>query len=331
MIDIKSYLYDVNPYQAFRDKFDEEEIFQVLYGDIIEFGVRTNSPLREDNTPSWIISSKYGLVTYKDFAKKDSGDLYTFIMKYEELPNKFSALGYIEKALKDPPKRDKNKVYKDPDPVVLKVKYRNWNQDDKDFWAQWPISRITLEEYYVNPISHVWVEDYMFEADRLAYVFHEFKDQQMSFEIYQPESINHKWMGNHTMDVWQGWDQCMKKPRSRLVITKSRKDTMFLKEHTDYSSMGLQCETIVPKKHIMEYLRDLFNGEVYLLFDGDLQGILGAQEIIRCYPWVKNMEIPISEQKDITDISRDKGVDYSLKLLDEIMEKANDKYRRRAE
>ena len=99
----------------------------------------------------------------------------------------------------------------------------------------------------------VFVNDYSFPAEKLAYAYHEYKDGIMTLEIYQPESEKHKWMTTHDSSVWQGWEQMKLKSRSNtLIITKSRKDVMFFFEHSKYASTSFQAEGVLPKKHVIE-------------------------------------------------------------------------------
>ena len=76
----------------------------------------------------------------------------------------------------------------------------------------------------------------------------------MTFKIYQPYNPDHKWMNNSDSSVWEGWDQMLAKDSRVLFVTKSRKDVMFIDQHTDYCAVSMQSEGVIPKLHVFQEL-----------------------------------------------------------------------------
>src|SRR5690606_24434461 len=145
----------------------------------------------------------------------------------------------------------------------INVKTREWNLADKAFWTNFGISKKTLLKYNVSPITHIFFKDSIIKADKLAYVFREFKDFKETLTIYQPFNKERKWLKTHDSSVWYGWDQLPEKGEN-LIITKSLKDIMSIDTIMDIPSTGLQNEKILPKLGIILDLRGRFTNIYYL-------------------------------------------------------------------
>lgn len=313
--------YSENPYQALRDNYNDSEIFQEMYPEIV-FGRVTSSPLREDNTPSWIISDRYGRVSYKDFGNETSGDIFEFVKEYEGLANTYAAFEYVLAFVE---KKDikVDRVQRPPaPPVKIGVKYRPFKTIDKNYWEKIFISSKDLERYNVRPISHVFVNDYCFQADPLAYAYHEYKDDVLTFKIYQPLSEEHKWMNNHDSSVWQGWNQLNNKYSESLILTKSLKDIIFIDSNTTYCSTGLQAEGVLPKKHVISDLCKHYPRKL-LLYDNDVRGVQYSQKFMDYIGdelGFTSHFINVRKGKDITEMAENVGLENTQKFLKKIVD-----------
>jgi len=317
-----SLLYSEDPFRKFREDYDEEDVFCTLYPEI-EFDKRTSSPLREDNFPSWIISTKFGPLLHKDFSTGRSGNIFDFVMEYENLSNKYEALVFLIENYKNnnpgSAKAKTKKIYE----TKIGVKYRDLNSLDKEFWSEVSISSEQLKRYYVRPISHVFVNNFCFKADPLAYAFHEYKEYNMTLKIYQPYNLEHKWMNNSDSSVWEGWDQMLLKKSPVLFLTKSRKDVMFIDQHTSACTVSMQSEGVIPKIHVFkELIKKKKFKLIILLYDNDQRGVEYSYKIMKEVG--KELRfiqvfIDMSEGKDITEMSRNQGCETAVKFLENLI------------
>jgi hypothetical protein len=313
-----SVLYAEDPFRAFREQYDEEDVFLTLYPDIA-FDRRTHSPLRQDNFPSWIVSTKYGPLLYKDFSTGESGNIFEFVLQYEKLANKYEALSFLletyENKSKGSPVAKEKRSYQ----TKIGVKYRDFNSLDKEYWSAISISKMQLDKYYVRPISHVFVNDYCFKADPLAYAYHEYKEHTMTFKIYQPYNPDHKWMNNSDSSVWEGWDQMLAKDSRVLFVTKSRKDVMFIDQHTDYCAVSMQSEGVIPKLHVFQELIEKKHfTKLFLLYDNDEKGVAYSYKVMEEVGNKLNFKqifIDMNDGKDITDYSKQCSQPEAVRFL----------------
>ena len=204
--------------------------------------------------------------------------------------------------------------------TTLNVKRRKWQQYDLDFWKLFHITKFSLIKYRIAPISHVFVDGKAYKADRLAYVFKEFKDSLTSLTVYQPQS-KRKWFKSHDKSVLYGWSQ-LPETGDTLIITKSMKDVMTIDSITGIPAVALQNEKIYPKKKIVEELKGRFKN-IYLFYDNDWNkatnyGRVFGKEIAKEFD-LPQIEIPdliaeIYNAKDVSDLAKYAGKDY-VKLM----------------
>lgn len=246
-----------------------------FYFNITKLPCIINSPLRQDNHPSFGLYCSYnGKIYYKDFAKKDvKGGMIDLVSNYYNLTfsetiykiykevvtnTKNVNISYSNKSISN--KVNNQKV------TNLNVKIREWKDYDFEYWKQYGISYKTLQFCNVFPISNIFKNDNIFTADKYAYVYVEFKDNITSLKIYQPYS-KFKWCNNHNSSVWDLWNQLPKKGEY-LIITSSRKDAMCIWENTLIPSTSLQGEGYPVKSQVIEELKTRFKN-IYILYDND--------------------------------------------------------------
>ena len=250
----------------------------------IKVGKITLSPLRKESKPSFgFFIGNSGELCFKDYTL-GGGDFVKFVqMKYGL--TYFEALSKIavdfglsdDYICKDFQKTIfANENFKQPTKEILLSSVtslslgktrRAWNEDDKNYWTQFGITKDTLERYRVEPVSYIFINDKIFKADKLAYCFTENKDNKETYKIYQPLSKTYKWVNNNDDSTWQGWDQLPEKSEY-LIITKSLKDVMALWDVCKIPAVALQSENILPKRHVFDILDARFK-EKYSLYDND--------------------------------------------------------------
>ena len=294
------------------------------------------SPIEAEKEPSFSLFEKNGELLFNDF-RFGGGDIISFVklkfnMSYREAVNKIvHDAGLSSKFNTDltytPKEVVKHNVVIKAHKTSLNVKRRKWAQYDLDFWSTFGIGKITLAKYRISPISHVFVDRKAYKADKLGYVFKEFKDSKTSLTVYQPLS-KRKWFKSHDKSVLYGWSQ-LPETGDVLIMTKSMKDVMTIDSITGLPTVALQNEKIFPKGKIMDELKGRFK-KIYLFYDNDWNkstnyGREFGKAISEEFS-IPQIEIPdviaeMYDAKDVSDLAKNAGEDYvKLMLLNGIEE-----------
>src|SRR5574344_732702 len=240
------------------------------------------SPLRVDRHPSFGIYSRDGeRIYYHDFATKDRGSIFQLLMKLWNV-NYNIMLQIINNDLpKIPSCKNNIKITNDFNissktynkDTNLECKIRDWKDYDFEYWEQYGISEQWLKFGDIYPISYIILTKngnrYSIPAEQYAYVYVERKDGNISLKIYQPFSTKFKWSNKHDGSVWDLWTKLPEKGEN-LIITSSRKDALCIWENTGIPALSLQAESYLPKKHVVQQLKDRFKN-IYVLYDNDFQ------------------------------------------------------------
>ena len=261
-----------------------------------------NSPLRKDENPSFgFMMQSDGRITYKDFKTQESGSLLNFLMQYfqldyhqtiDKIVNDFTLTE--DKASKILKSTYRNKKYVSKK-TILKVKLREFQDYDYDYWNLYGINQKWLKFGKIKAISHIFVtkeeRTYILAAEKFAYVYIENKDNITTYKIYQPYSKKNKWLNNHNESVWDLWEQ-LPKTGDRLIITSSRKDALCLWANLGIPSTSLQAESYLPKYKVIEELKSRFK-KIYVLYDNDFNKIDN---------WGRNFGKKLSSEYGLTQI-----------------------------
>lgn len=325
----------------------EKEIFIHYLGGIPKRPIC--SPLRNDKIPSFSLfhSHKYNKLFFNDFATKETGDCFVFVMRlfnYSHITDAFVRIAsdfnltqfqttkakpilvkktYVEKNNSGEVRRDK---------INIKVTTRDWTQKDKDYWhKKYGLTEAQLEYCGIYPISHFFLNSYCKVAEELAYAFVEEKDGLQTFKIYQPLSQHYKWINNNDYSVWELWTQLPAKGNI-LIITSSRKDAAVIKAlfpSCSVSSCALQSEGVNPKDSVMMELKKRFK-HIYVLYDNDQGkeknwGRIAGEKLVNEFD-LKQLEIPDSYNiNDISDFREIKGKEHTKQLIISLIRDANKK------
>jgi len=311
----------------------DEDILNHYFG-ISRIPCLISSPLRVDNNPSFKLFRANNLrVYYKDFSNNDKGNIIDLLKKYFNLTyesvilklyNESKNIGYKYKIINDKLKsktREHSITYSD-----IKVKTRKWKKYDIEYWESYGINLHTLEFGKVYPITTIFVykydntgclKEYKINADKYAYVFVENKDGIETYKIYQPYSKAFKWRNKHNGSVWSLWTQLPEKG-DRLIITSSVKDALCIIANTDIPSVSLQSESTLPKKHIIQQLKDRFE-KIYVLYDNDNTGIECGRKLANEYGLIYT-EIPQNlSTKDPSDSYKLYGKEKFIEIINKLL------------
>jgi len=313
------------------------EIYQKYIDEEIIPGKSMLSPLRKENTPSFgFFRGQSGEICFNDFLL-GSGDCIKFVQMKFNLTF-FEALSkiatdfdmeedFIVKKMNKTVTNDIQIIGRDEflDKATtfdLKKTSRKWALHDVTFWEQYGISISTLEKFNVQPISHFHINNKIIKAEKYAYCFIEFKDDRETYKIYQPYSEKYKWLNSHNNSIWQGWSQLPTKGHD-LIITKSLKDVMAIYEVTGISAVALQCENVLPKRHVFEELEKRFT-VIYGFYDNDFDkeenwGRIFGQKLCSTYGLIY-MEIDDEYRaKDFSDLVKSLGREKAKQIIIEEM------------
>lgn len=287
----------------------QEDVYSKYMGEDVYAGMKTHSPFREDDNPSFGFfyrRDKSGILMFNDLATSDSGDIVVFVMKlyglsYKEALFKISYdFGFSKVQITEERKNIINaqKLERIKSDTKVGIKVRNWKKYDAKFWKSFNISKKTLKKYNVYPISYMFLNDNIIHTEKLAYAYLEFKDGKTTYKIYQPYSKDFKWSGNADRTVHQGYTQLPKKGKN-LIITKSLKDVMSIRDTILVPSVALQSESILMKDSVMDEYKQRFEN-VYCLFDNDRAGRLLTRKFTERFD-VPHLFMPYID--NVTDFS----------------------------
>ena len=316
-------------WKEIRENIGEETILS-YYFNVIKLPCVINSPLRQDNHPSFWLKYSKDRIVYSDFSTGEYGSLLTLLKKYFNL----SGLEVINKIYTDlhldnsfkilNHSISKTKISKFQSKNNFKIKFRvkHWGKKDLEFWNSFGITKEWLKFGLIYPISHIFINkgnlEYTIPADEYAYVYIENKDNNTSIKVYQPFSKYYKWINTHDLSVWDLWDK-LPSTGDKLIITSSRKDSLCVWANTGIPCTNLQAESYLPKEHVIQELKARFK-DIYVLYDNDFTkehnwGRQFGERICSLYN-LKQIEIPeIFSSKDPSDLYKNHG---SLVLLETI-------------
>ena len=296
-------------------KISEYDIFMYYIPSFKILGKKFRSELREDKSPTVSIVSYNGRLLYKDFGNFEHTfncfgyvqhkfncsfisalriidcDFNLGLGSKKELIN--FTMGYMGYRQKNNPKSTKSEV-------IIQKKKRLWNQDDANFWSKYLVTKKTLINFAIEPISYFWINGIRFSCKSITYSF-KFKNR---YKIYSPYDNKNKWLSNTKKTDVQGYNQLPNNGK-RLIITSSLKDVLCLYE-AGYNAIALQSEMQIPEDTLISELKNRFN-TIDILYDNDFNNINNpgqkmAKKICDLYN-LNNFYIPDKfEVKDPSDL-----------------------------
>jgi len=296
------------------------------------------SEFRRDTKPSCCISFINGDYLYHDFGTGESHSAIGYVMRkfgitYREalelividfkielngqirlhslLCNNNNSSGSIQL------QREKDNKSSERKQTHIRIKTRPWQSQDRHYWFErYTITRATLSNFQVRPISHFWINDKIFYADKCAYSYEFYTEEQIfRRKIYQPLSKTNRFFSNGGKIV-QG-EGLLPYSGNLLVITKSLKDIMVLYQMGITSISPTSETSFLPEQYLLKQ-RKRFD-RLVLLLDQDECGRIKSKE------FSEKWNIPyilIPEEvgyKDISDVVYGKGVDFAKKLMKELL------------
>jgi len=309
--------------------------YQILkfYLPQLEVGGVVSSPLRSDSNPSFsMFNSRYGVLV-RDFSTNKIYNGITFVMELMAV-NFFMALSIINRDLGlgmiddnasalvghkltksevviDDPKEHSSKV--------ITYSFRDWNQDDADYWRPFGITSKQLIESKTFPIKYFWINNqFTIMADKLAYVYMFYEHKGIfRVKIYQPYNKTWKWTTNLDSTVVDGIKEL--EPSDLLIITKSRKDRLVL-NNFGYQAIAVNNEGSFIPDSLFEKLTARYP-RILLFFDNDKAGKEMSTKFSELYD-IENIAIPDEyEEKDVADFVKSYGNFVTKDVLTKLINK----------
>ena len=265
-------------------QYSQEQIMEYYLGVPIKLRERFVSPLRQDKNPTCgFFYTKEGSLIFKDFAGFFSGGCFKVVMHMyncsfhealEIIANDFGLIDGVRVERKDYP----HLITFQRRETVIEIKRRQFNDEDREFWSQFGITRQTLIDYHVPPITAAWLNGkqiYAYRKGDPAYAY-DFGDEQ--YKIYFPKRKTNRFMCN--CSLVQGY-QIPRDLSNGVVITKSMKDVLVLHEY-GITAFAPQSETVYPDA---EWIASLIKEApiVVSLYDFDRAGVTMANYMRKHY------------------------------------------------
>lgn len=290
--------------------------FDILYHyfNVNELPVIIQSPLRQDNRPSFGLYTLDGIrVHYTDLATKDRGGLFDLLMKYwgvsykdmlkhlwEDLPN-FSNANVQFNSIKSERTYQSLKSRN----IDLQCKVREWKDYDLEYWGSYGISLDWLKYADIYPISHKIVirdgQRYVFGADKYAYAYVERKEGKITLKIYQPfNKGGYKWSNRHDRSVISLWTK-VPEYGDKICICSSMKDALCLWANTGIPALAIQGEGYGMSNTAISELKRRYS-HIYILLDNDEAGIIDGRKLSESTGFTNIVLPKVNDAKDISDL-----------------------------
>lgn len=312
------------------NQVSEVELFKYYIKGFHRLNIKFSSELREDGTPSCIISLYKGKYMYKDFGDGFSGDVFNYIQRKFNC-NFYESLRIISNDFKLQEFSDNNlgfygvHVYAQKDlrefidtPVIINTKVREWNLKDKLYWEnKYFVTKDILDGYKVFPLESYTIykknqERFDFKCTQLTYGY--WYQNTNNWAIYSPFNKQYKHVKNTTSEEYFGYTQLPRRGE-RVIITSSNKDVCAYKA-LGYWSVAPGSESCMFKNEILLDIRERFK-EVYINLDSDKVGREWTTKNIDIFPFLKDINLPF--KKDLSDLIEFKRKQETLKILKELL------------
>jgi hypothetical protein len=268
---------------------------------------------REDANPTCSYYYGDGFAGVKDWQGWYNGGCFGLVMKIYSCGFRDALYRIVEDMrLGTRPVTTSNIVRRPAKRKEIRVKRREWNNEDLAFWEQFGISLETLTKFNVSPAKYVWLDEeiaYSYTSSNPCYIYH-FVDYE--YKLYFPLS----------KDLGQAkfWTNCRRlqglaqldPSRSLCVITKSLKDVMTLAEY-GINAVAPASENGIIEDKVISYLREKY--ELLLLFDNDETGKTWGKANAEAHE-MPDLYLPVELGKDISDCRRDWGTNQTRRILE---------------
>lgn len=302
----------------------EQEIIEFFIESKIDFKKPILSPFREEKSPSFTFKRVDNKIIFRDWGSGLYGDAFKFVQilyacNFNEclyiIDNKMN-LGITNTEINMPlvpkiitPTTENSKT------TTIQIEEKPWTLGDYKYWKQYEISLQTLKQYDVKSCRYVWLNGNLYAKYSNGYLIYAYKfyDGIVRYKIYKPlANKKDKWLSNTTSKCIEGLN-CLNTKGDLLIITKSLKDVMCLRE-LNYDAISLRSENNNYDDELHNIMKERFS-EIIIFYDNDETGRKNSEKISQ----EKNIrEIFIPDKynaKDISDFISLYGFDKAKRLI----------------
>ena len=287
---------------------------------------RIKSPLRKDDHPSFGVYSRDGEhIYYVDWATQERGSIIDLVQQMLGIPHN----KVWERIVQDikPVGQTTLKTVKSSQSLntlsktrtQIQVKTREWKDYDIEYWKSYGVSLEWLKFANVYPISHIIFkkedkEPFIKAADKYAYVFVEFKENNTTYKIYQPlNKQGFKWFSSHDRSVISLWAK-VPEYGDKIVICSSLKDALCLWSNTGIPAISPQGEGYTMSETAISELKRRYKN-IYILYDTDKAGKEDSDKLQQQTGFTKVNLPEFAEGKDVSDLYHFKGKKIFLETV----------------
>lgn len=283
----------------------------------------TNSPLRKDTYPSFMIGNRGGSLFFIDFADSNTrGDCFQFVKNLYGLKSlndvllmidKDFGLGLIGKSTNTDEYKKIIQEYKQPEDLGkrytnIQVVPRKFNSEELAYWNEYHQDLQDLRDNNVFALNKVYLNKQLFSFKptelKFGYYYNGF------WKIYRPFADKKiKWLPNNVpITTMEGLENI--NGVDYAFINKSKKDYMVVKKIIQ-STCAVQSEGIgCFSEENVTYLKTNSKRQI-LSFDSDIAGVENSQQITKIFDF-DYMNVPriyLNEGiKDWAELARVKGL-----------------------
>lgn len=321
-------------------KVSQQAIFELVLQDRFSFLRQYRSPLRADKHAGCRFEERPdGTILWVDFGDKKQihRSCFKMVMDYynESLLGAIRLISNHFQISTDPsdysliePTNSYKNSYQDNKRVDISTNRVPFESKDKIFWNSAIISTDDLEQDNVYSSNTIQIfnpsksdKAIKFFVYGLCYSI-DFFD---AIKIYQPYSINYKWITNCTENHIGNIDN-LPATGDKLVICKAYKDHRTFRNlnlGTSYNFIWLHNEGSIPSLDILLNLTSRFK-QIIVFYDNDYKGISAGYRLVSILnelkPKIADMKyIPLKySQKDISEFVGKEGRKDTIKLINQI-------------
>lgn len=277
------------------------DLWQRILGTSITEGDRFCNPWRDDKSPDCYLEDRGGRLRMRDWAdcyaygcQWHGKDIFAILMDINNCGfNRALQIAYYEILAEKNPiiKKHINKVkpkFEKGAPIIsLRYETRQWNAEDRKYWAtDTGITSGLLERLGVIPISSFWVS-------RNMGMYKKQKCRTLTYallvtgkvKIYQPET--RLFLSEHTPDDVGSFHVASYLRTSTLLISKNVKSiatiisNLTMSPELNKTNLGfawMHNEGGIPNQEVIENWFYMYN-EIYILFDNDEAGLRASKKL----------------------------------------------------
>jgi hypothetical protein len=269
-------LEDIIPYQL--------DAWRAFANSYINIGDKLCSPMRPDKTAKCYLYEYDGMIRLADWHQEHHGcDIVGAVCVRESLSYQ-KAIQHIWNILLNGTVKHRtslkfNSTYNDNFKLDLRVRYRNWELHDLEYWFKGNISLDLLQKENVKPISKFWKNSKYnrnklnyYNVDKYAYCYNHLN----MLKVYQPfRSVEEKKFVN----AIYGNSLCGNLPLQRndlIIIPCSKKDYLTVAAMNISDCRHLKHEGGIIPNITVDFIKNTYKNHL-ILYDGDNAGIKAAE------------------------------------------------------